>query len=218
MSRPRAYDAAELVAHAMHAFWSQGYRGMSIDALVSKTGVSRASLYTAYPDKRSIFVESVKRYLEDIVHDNVERLNGVEPAGEAVRQFFLKLAEAPLARLRRGCLLTNTAVELGVSDREVARLIRQAYTRVENALHERLVDARKAGVLSADVEPRRYARQLMAVLQGLRVMARVGVERDVLRDAVNGALAPLEARRSRRVTTTRAITTPRARRTGTPGR
>jgi TetR/AcrR family transcriptional regulator, transcriptional repressor for nem operon len=195
MGRPREYDEAALVSHAMHAFWSRGYRGMSIDELVSKTGVSRASLYNAYPDKRGLFIESLKRYLDEIVHDNVRRLYAVEPAGEAVRQFLLKLVEAPLARLRRGCLLTNTAVELGIKDKQAAALIRQAFERVEDALHQRLVEAKKAGNLAGNMQPRSYARQLMTVLQGIRVMARVGVERDILKDAVRAALSPLDSGR-----------------------
>lgn len=198
MARPREYDEAALVSHAMHAFWSRGYRGMSIEELVSKTGVSRASLYNAYPDKRGLFIESLKRYLDEVVQDNVRRLYAVEPAGEAVRQFLLKLTDAPLARLRRGCLLTNTAIELGIKDKQAAALIRQAFGRVEDALHYRLVEAKKAGDFAADVQPRSYARQLMTVLQGIRVMARVGVERDTLKDAVRAALSPLESGRKPR--------------------
>jgi TetR/AcrR family transcriptional repressor of nem operon len=211
MARPREYDEAALVSHAMHAFWSRGYRGMSIEELVSKTGVSRASLYNAYPDKRGLFIESIKRYLDEIVQDNVRRLHEVEPAGEAVRQFLIKLADAPLARLRRGCLLTNTAVELGIKDKQVAGLIRQAFERVEEALHQRLLEAKKAGDLAPDVQPRSYARQLMTVLQGIRVMARVGVERDTLRDAVRAALSPLKPRRNLRAARDAATKTSRMR-------
>ena len=191
MARPRQFDESTLVSRAMQAFWSRGYRGMSIEDLVSETGVSRASLYNVYPDKRGLFVEGVKRYLDEVVQGNVRRLYETEPADKAVRQFFLKMVEAPYSRLQRGCLLTNTAVELGVKDKEIARLIRQAFVRVEDAVHQRLVEAKKAGNLAADVAPRSYARQLIAVLQGVRVMARVGVGRDTVRDAVRAALSSL---------------------------
>lgn len=188
----------------MHAFWSRGYRGMSIEELVSKTGVSRASLYNAYPDKRGLFIESLKRYLDEVVQDHIQHLYGVEPAGEAVRQFLLKLADAPLARLRRGCLLTNTAVELGIKDKQAAALVRHAFGRVEDALHQRLVEAKKAGDLAPYAEPRSYARQLITILQGIRVMARVGVERDTLKDAVRAALSPLKCARNVRAAKVRA--------------
>lgn len=198
MSRPREYDETALVSHAMDAFWSHGYRGTSIEHLVSGTGVSRASLYSAYPDKQGLFIESIKRYLDEIVEDNVRRLSQTEPAGEAVRQFFLGLLDAPPARLRRGCLLTNTAAELGLKDKQTAALIRQALVRVENALHKRLFEAKNAGDLAEYVEPRSYARQLMTVLQGIRVMARVDVDRRMLSDAVKAALSPIKHSRTTR--------------------
>jgi TetR/AcrR family transcriptional repressor of nem operon len=200
MARPREFDETALVSQAMQAFWTRGYRGMSIEELVSQTGVSRASLYSVYPDKRKLFVEGIKRYLDEVVQGNVRRLYETEPAGEAVRQFFLKAVEAPYARLQRGCLLTNTAVELGVKDKEISGLIRQAFLHVEDALHERLTEAKKAGELAANIAPRSYARQLIALLQGIRVMARVGVDRDTLRDAVRAGLSPLaSAARSAKV-------------------
>jgi TetR/AcrR family transcriptional repressor of nem operon len=198
MPRPREYDEAALLSLAMNSFWSRGYRGTSIDELVAETGVSRASLYNAYPDKQGLFIEIMKRYLDEIVEAHVRRLNEVEPAAEAVRQFLLTLVEAPLAKLRRGCLLTNTAAELGLQDKQSAALIRRALRRVEDALHERLVEAKDTGDLAEHIDPRSYARQLMTVLQGIRVMARVDVSRATLRDAVKGALSPLKSSRAAR--------------------
>jgi TetR/AcrR family transcriptional repressor of nem operon len=189
LPRAKEYDEAALLDRTMEAFWSEGYDGTSIDVLVERTGVNRASLYSVYPDKRALFVAGVKRYLELVVDDNVRRLREAESPGEAVRQFFLKLVDAPIDRMRRGCLLTNSATELGLEDAEVAALIRGAFRRVECALCDRLVDAQKANQLAAGVRPKTLARLLITVLQGIRVMSRVGVDRETMRDAVNGALS-----------------------------
>ncbi len=191
MSRPKAYNEAELLDQAMEAFWTRGYDRTSIQDLVGQTGVNRASLYGAYPDKRTLFIAGIRRYLDLVVEDNVRRLHTVEPAGEAVRQFFLKLVEAPVERMRRGCLLTNSAVEIGMEDEEVAALIRGAFDRVEQAICDRLEEAQRANQLAEGVKPRALARHLVAVLQGIRVMARVGVDRDVMRQAVSSALSPI---------------------------
>lgn len=204
MPRAREYDEDALLKRAMETFWSHGYDGTSVDDLVRRTGVHRASLYSVYPDKRALFIAGIKRYLELVVDDNIRRLKDAEPAGEAVRQFFLQLADAPIERLRRGCLLTNSATELGAEDPEVAALIRTAFRRMERALRERLADARKTGEVAAGTDTGRAARLLIAVLQGIRVMSRVGVDRQTLRDAVTGALlgiiaTPTAGQRRRRV-------------------
>ncbi len=192
MPRTKAYDETALLDRAMEVFWSRGYDGTSIQELVGTTGVNRASLYGAYPDKRALFVAGLHRYLDLVVEDNMRRLGAIEPAGEAVRQFFLKLVEAPIERLRRGCLLTNSAVELGLQDAEVAALVRGAFRRVEQALCDRLVEAQKANQLVAGAQPRALARLLITVLQGIRVMARAGVDRETMRDAVKSALSAIK--------------------------
>lgn len=180
-----------LLGRAMETFWTRGYDRTSIEHLVGQTGVNRASLYSVYPDKRALFVAGIKRYLDLVVEDNIRRLREVDSPGEAVRQFFLKLVEAPIERIRRGCLLTNSAVELGMDDPEVASFIRRAFQRVEQALCDRLVEAQGKNQLATGVHPKTLARLLVTVLQGIRVMSRVGVDRETMRDAVAGALAAI---------------------------
>lgn len=189
----------------MQAFWVRGYDGTSIEDLVGRTGVNRASLYGAYSDKRALFVAGIRRYLDRVVEDNIRRLREVEPAGEAVRQFFLALVEAPAERMRRGCLLTNSAVELGAQDAEVAALVRGAFRRVEQALCDRLTEAQSVNHLAEGVQPKVLARLLIAVLQGIRVMARVGVDRETMRNAVAGALVHIRTSRAGNATRTRRI-------------
>ena len=192
MARPKAYDETAMLDRAMEVFWARGFDGTSIQNLVGKTGVNRGSLYGAYPDKRALFVASIRRYLDLVVEDNVRRLLAVEPAGDAVRQFFLQLVEAPPERLRRGCLLTNSAVELGMEDAQVAALIRGAFRRVEQVFCARLVEAKRVGQLTDGVQPEALARLLITVLQGIRVMSRVGVDRAAMRDAVKSALSGIK--------------------------
>ncbi|MBI3918634.1 MAG: TetR/AcrR family transcriptional regulator [Betaproteobacteria bacterium] len=192
MARPKAYDGTAMLDRAMEVFWARGFDGTSIQNLVGKTGVNRGSLYGAYPDKRALFLASIRRYLELVVEDNVRRLLAVEPAGDAVRQFFLQLVEAPPERLRRGCLLTNSAVELGMEDAQVAALIRGAFRRVEQVFCARLVEAKRVGQLTDGVQPEALARLLITVLQGIRVMSRVGADRVAMRDAVKSALSGIK--------------------------
>lgn len=193
MPRTREYDEEALLIRAMETFWSQGYDGTSVDDLVRCTGVHRASLYSVYPDKRALFIAGIKHYLNLVVEDNIRRLRDAASPAEAVRHFFLNLVDAPIDRLRRGCLLTNSATELGPEDAEVAALIRGAFRRMERALGDRLGEAKKSGELAQEVDPRTRARLLIAVLQGIRVMSRVGVDRETLRDAVMGGLSGIGA-------------------------
>lgn len=206
MTRPREYDEEALVDVAMETFWSRGYDRTSVEDLVGRTRVNRASLYAAYPSKRDLFIAGLQRYLESVVDGNIRRLHDVTPASEAVRRFFLDLLKASPDRVQRGCLLINTAVELGVTDRKAAALIRGAFERVEKTIHGRLLEARKSGELREDVDPKAKAQLLMTVLQGLRVMGRVGMDKNAMRAAVDAALAGIGEDATRKARTKRGRT------------
>lgn len=190
MPRPKTYDQAELLDAAMEHFWKRGFEKTSIGELVACTGVNRASLYAAYPDKRKLFLAAVTHYLTTRTQENLSRLQQHEPAADAIKQFFRDVLSDP-GKSRLGCLVTNSAVEFGVTDDDVARLVRKAMARVEKALTVRLQEVADAGNLAPGVNPAQYARQLTVFLQGVRVMSRVGVPLKSLREATESALSAL---------------------------
>lgn len=55
MARPCAYDRDDLLRCATALFWERGFAGTSVDDVVRATGVSRSSLYAAFPDKSALF-------------------------------------------------------------------------------------------------------------------------------------------------------------------
>lgn len=193
MARPCAYDRDELLRCATALFWERGFAATSVDDVVQASGVSRSSLYTAFPDKSALFLAALEHYLETVTRSKLERLARGERAAPAIRKFLSDIAgeRAAANAPAHGCLLTNTAVEIGAGQEEVAECIRQAFARLERALVARLEQALRQGDLSADTDPQQFARQLVALVQGLRVMTRLGMEPRVARDAVRSALAPL---------------------------
>lgn len=194
MARSREYDHHELLTEATSAFWANGFARTTMDDIVKRTGVNRASLYAAYPDKRALFLASLQHYLETVTSKNLRHLERGEKAGESIRSFFLRLISepAPAGYSASGCLLTNTAVELGGAEKDVAVLVRQAFARVEEALRRRLTEARTQGDLSSGVDPEELAKHLLVLMQGIRVMSRLGVEKRFLKQAVESALRVIQ--------------------------
>ena len=193
MPRPCVYDRNDLLHRATALFWERGFAGTSVDDLVRATGVNRSSLYSAYPDKSALYLAALEHYLDTVTRDNLQRLAEGARAAQAIRSFFFHVAEQrpqPNAPAH-GCLVTNAAVEIGAAQAEVADRVRAGFARMESALAARLKEARQQGDLSEDTDPDQFARQLLVLLQGLRVMTRLGVEPRQLRDAVVSALAPL---------------------------
>ena len=58
IKRGRKYD--QVVAGARSVFLAQGFEGASVDLIAKEAGVSKATLYSYFPDKRVLFVEVAK--------------------------------------------------------------------------------------------------------------------------------------------------------------
>jgi TetR/AcrR family transcriptional repressor of nem operon len=64
MARPREFDPDTVLDLAMQVFWVRGYHGTSVDDLCEAMQLNRSSLYSAFGDKRALFLMVVDRYGE----------------------------------------------------------------------------------------------------------------------------------------------------------
>ena len=193
MARPREFDEATVLETAMNCFWAQGYELTSVRELAKQMGITGASLYNAFGDKRSLYRQVLGHYLEQTVRDRVARLEQLPPF-PAIRTFFDEIVERSVTdKQRRGCMLVNSALELAPYDPEFQKLVAQEMIFIE-AFFRRCIEAgQKDGTISAIRPGAELAKLLLSVLLGIRVLARTRPERAVLEDAANGALELLKA-------------------------
>jgi TetR/AcrR family transcriptional repressor of nem operon len=193
MARPREFDEATVLEAAMNCFWAQGYELTSVRELAEQMGITGASLYNAFGDKRSLYRQALGHYLEQTVRDRVARLERLPPF-PAIRTFFDEIVERSVTdKQRRGCMLVNSALELAPYDPEFQKLVAQEMIFIE-AFFRRCIEAgQKDGTISAIRPGAELAKLLLSVLLGIRVLARTRPERAVLEDAANGALELLKA-------------------------
>lgn len=193
MARPREFDEATVLEAAMNCFWAQGYELTSVRELAKQMGITGASLYNAFGDKRSLYRQVLGHYLEQTVRDRVARLEQLPPF-PAIRTFFDEIVERSVTdKQRRGCMLVNSALELAPYDPEFQKLVAQEMIFIE-AFFRRCIEAgQKDGTISAIRPSAELAKLLLSVLLGIRVLARTRPERAVLEDAANGALELLKA-------------------------
>jgi len=92
-------------------------------------------------------------------------------------------------QVRTGCLLVNSAMELAVSDTEVARRASAHHQRMEGAFRRVLEHAAAQGDINPLLPVDTVARNMVATVLGMVVAAKSGAEPAVLRDMASGALA-----------------------------
>ena len=63
MARPREFDEAAALEAATQRFWRYGYEATSVRDLSEATGLTLASLYNAFGDKRSLYRRVLERIL-----------------------------------------------------------------------------------------------------------------------------------------------------------
>jgi TetR/AcrR family transcriptional repressor of nem operon len=73
MARPREFDEGGVLDAAVLCFWSRGHEATSVRDLVEKTGITAASLYNAFGDKRAIYEEALEHYVEGSLANRIRR-------------------------------------------------------------------------------------------------------------------------------------------------
>ncbi|MEV6345271.1 helix-turn-helix domain-containing protein [Actinoplanes sp. NPDC051851] len=191
MSRVKEFDPDQALGAAMRLFWQRGYEATSMADLVEATGVARAGLYATFGSKHDLYVRALDRYVGERDPLLVERLAGPGPALPAIKAVLDDfVAEADRAG-DLGCFVVNAAVERMPADTVVALSVETSWETLEVALTSALVRARGSGELVEAADPRRLARFLLVILEGLRVVGkgRTGALR--ARDAADEAFAAL---------------------------
>lgn len=189
MARTKQFDPEATLQSALELFWRRGYEATSMADLVEHLGIARASIYATFGDKRELYLLALRRYGELCDPKVLEELSQPGPALPAVRALVTRVAEESAGdELRRGCFMTNTAVELARRDRAAARQVEASWDLLEAGLTSALLRARAQGELPAGRDPRALARMLLVLLQGLRVVGKTGGDPDRARDAAAQAL------------------------------
>ena len=193
MARQKKFDKEEVLEKAMETFWRFGFEGTSMQALVKSMGISRSSMYETFGDKRSLFEEAITHYERTRMQSIIDRLQEFGASKSAIVNIFnLLITQCVDDKQKRGCFITNTAIELSPHDRHIAEKIATDMKIMEKAFYKVLVSAQEKGEIPPDKNVNQIAQYLMTSFQGIRVMAKINQEPEFLQNVVNVTLSVLE--------------------------
>lgn len=174
-------------------FWSRGFSATSVRDLEAATGIGIASLYNAFGSKRGLFLAALERYSEQKTRACLRDIeSSIGSPAPRIRSFVGRIIEKALIDPdRMGCLVINTAIELGPHDPEIAAVIADHLGEVEAFFRRNLEAAIAAGEAAPGVSPEDAARSFSALMFGLRVLARTRPDRDLMEGAARPLLAML---------------------------
>ncbi|SPA42504.1 conserved protein of unknown function [Cupriavidus taiwanensis] len=192
MPRPRKFNEQAALTAALNAFWARGYQATSTRDLTSVMGMTQPSLYNAFGDKRSLFLAALDGYLDGTVRERMARLEAALSPAAAITAYFSESIERSLGDpLRRGCLLVNTALEVTPDAPDVQQTVASAFEEIRDFFRRQFTAAQQAGEVDAAFSADEVSAQLLALLLGMRVLARAAPERELLEGGVRATLALL---------------------------
>jgi TetR/AcrR family transcriptional repressor of nem operon len=148
-------------------------------------------LYNSFGDKQSLFVQAMEHYCTASRGAVSETLKRPGSPLENVRQMIAAWGTTATDGPSKGCLVTNTAIELAPHVSEVADTLTYHFSRLERMIRNTLDRAVDSGELGHLTDTRALARFLVSTDQGLMVMGRAGAGRETIEDVVQTAISTL---------------------------
>jgi AcrR family transcriptional regulator len=186
--RPLSFDRDAALEQAMLTFWRHGYETTSIVDLTTAMGVTAPSLYTAFGDKKRLFLEAAYRYAGD-PEAMAQAIDGAPSAHDAAREMLTAAAIAYTGDATpKGCLLASATASCSAASADVQNAIADIRRSIAGRLRARVDRDTASGVLPPETDAPALVGLVMAVTQGMSTLARDGTPRASLLAIVEIAL------------------------------
>ena len=193
VGRPREFDVEQVLDAAMQAFWSKGYEATSLADLMSVTGLHKGSLYQAFGDKHSLFVQALKRYLSDMRRQKNELLKEAPTPLDGIRNVLhrmIDIADSDCA-CPKGCMAINSLVELAPHDAKVQKIMADHIQRMRGSLKETVANAQVAGQIGQGRPAGLITAMLFTFMAGIGTTMRGQLRKPEAHDLLDAQLEAL---------------------------
>ncbi|WP_338594642.1 TetR/AcrR family transcriptional regulator [Paenibacillus sp. Y5S-9] len=191
MARSKEFEVNEVLDKAMKIFWEQGYEKTSMSDLVEHMGIHRRSIYDTFDDKHSLFLQAMDRYSGKVSTTLLAEIKASKTAVEALHKIFdVMISEAE--ETPSGCLIVNSAVELGTRDQEVDNRSLESFNEAERMFEQIIQWGQREGEFSSDHDAKEVAEYLHNISVGIRAMARTSTDKEKLNRIINVTMKLLE--------------------------
>jgi AcrR family transcriptional regulator len=189
--RPREFDESAALDAMMGLFWEKGFEGASLADIMTATGLKKASLYAAFGDKRSMYLNALAHYHRKAVDAATHALRANGDPLARIKAFVSSPIDAvAVQKDRRGCFLCNASADQAALSPETSKAVKRGFDALRAALAHALADLSPS--MTAEKREAR-AWMLLSVYSGLRIMARSGLSTKSLETARDEAISDLRA-------------------------
>ena len=161
MARPREFDEEAVLDAAVQCFWSRGFEATSVRDLAGSMGITGASLYNAFGDKRSLYRKALDHYVENSITDRIRRCADKAPRA-AIAGFFAEILARSLSDPEhKGCMLVNAALDVTPDDPQFTQAVASVLDRIEAFFRDKVEAGQADGTITRAQPAEDLARHLL---------------------------------------------------------
>jgi AcrR family transcriptional regulator len=172
--RPREFDTELALDNAVIVFREKGFHASSISDLSQAMNLTSGSLYKAFSDKRTLFLNVFERYTSLRNAQLRRQIESVATGRERIAEVlhFYQRSSQELEG-RRGCLVVGSVVELQTLDEDAAALVRQAIVRNKALLISLIEQGKEDGSVSPNIDVEAASELMLYLALGMRVAGKI---------------------------------------------
>ena len=190
--RPREFEIDEALDKAIVVFCERGYQATSIGDLANAMELTPGSIYKAFKDKKSIFLSAFDRNITIRKENLALTIAGGETGRDRIRLALAFYAESSHGvEGLRGCLVVGSTTELAIIDKGVAQRVSEELNRNEALLFRLIEEGRMDGSIPRRIDSKATARFMLCLLQGMRVVGKIGRTQEEMAAVVAVAMRAL---------------------------
>lgn len=174
MARPKAFDEKAVLNQAVLLFSSQGYEATSVQDLVDRLGINRASLYDTYGDKYALYRQALDEYKQCSQQNVCQLLDQSRPTIELIRELLDGIINEIVSDPdQKGCFMVNAAIELASHDTEIARIVSENQRVVVGRFTGLIERGQREGDITTGHAAGDLSQFLYNTISGLRVLGKM---------------------------------------------
>lgn len=176
-----------LLQAAFEEFHHTGFEATSLDAVITRAGVTKGALYHHFPSKGAVGYAVLDEVLDHLVQQFwVEPLQGSrDPVSQLIGMMGNAVASMEERDLLLGCPLNNLALEMSAVDAGFRTRINRIYDTWRNGVEAALRHGQACGTVRSDIEPAAVAWFVVGSLSGCRGLSKSAQSLDALEACVN---------------------------------
>lgn len=163
-----------------------------MDMLTVALGVEKPSIYANFGSKKDLYLEALAHYQTILMAKVSEDLRSGTTAREGIERLMRNLMAHDNSEIRRGCMATNSALEMADLDPDIRARIKAAFDELLSMLTQAIRRGQQEGDIRKDRPAGALAQFIVSCFGGARVLEKTSAEASHWPETLQLALSVLD--------------------------